>query len=72
MSNVFKAIFPRPAPKARLSDVQERPSIVSEKAVADSTRVCDETGIFDQTKRLQESMDAGDIVAMAKVLRDDI
>ncbi len=71
MTNIFRAIFPRPVPKARLSDVQEPRCIVSEKAVADFTRVCDETGIFDQTKRLQEAMDAGDVDAVAKVLRED-
>ncbi len=49
MSNIFRAIFPRPAPKGRLSDVQERSSIVSEKAVADFMRVCDDTNILSKS-----------------------
>lgn len=71
MSNIFKAIFPRPVPKARLSDVQERRGTVSEKAVEDFTRVCEQTGIFDQTKRLNDALETGNVHDVAKALRED-
>lgn len=70
MSNIFRAIFPRPVPKARLSDVQEPRSVVSAKAVDDFTRAGEEAGIFDQTRRLQKAMDSGDVAGMEEALRE--
>ena len=65
MSNILRAILPRPIRSARLNDVQDSPSNVTPKTLHDFERVCEQIGIFEQTKRLKEAMDAGDVDAMA-------